>query len=111
VQAAARVLAVLGAFVGAGSVFAGLLGEGGTAPYQGRFAFAAIAAVLAIVAGVAPWWPRLPARAAGSIVFPAGLVGFLATQLWFINTYYVAALPLWLLSSLLLLLAASRMPR
>ncbi|HEV2250618.1 MAG TPA: hypothetical protein VGT60_08935 [Candidatus Limnocylindria bacterium] len=107
----ARILAALGGLIGAGSVVVGLAGDGGTAPYQSRLPFALAAFGLAAVAGAAPWWPRRSSRASGFIVFPAGVVGFLCTQLWFINTSYVAALPLWLLASLLLLLAASRTPR
>ena len=95
-------LAALGGIIGAGSVIVGLLGEGGTAPYAARLAFAAVALVLALVAGSVPWWPRVSVRTAGIIMFPSGVVGFLATQLWFINTYYVAALPLWLIATVLL---------
>jgi hypothetical protein len=106
----AKLLAAAGGVVGAVSVISGLAGEGGTAPYAERFAFAGLALVLAIVAGVVPWWPRLEARTAGTIVFPAGLIGFLATQLWFINTYYEFALPLWLIASAVLV-AARRVAR
>jgi hypothetical protein len=106
----AGIVAAAGGVVGVVSVISGLAGEGGAAPYAERFAFAGLALVLAAVAGAAPWWPRLSARAAGAIVFPAGLVGFLATQLWFINTYYEFALPLWLIASAILI-AAPRGPR
>jgi len=43
-------------------------------------------------------------------VFPVGLVGFMAALLWYINTSYAAALPFWLLSSVLLLLVATATP-
>jgi hypothetical protein len=106
----AKLLAAAGGIVGVVSVISGLVGEGGTAPYAERFAFAGLALVLAGVAGAAPWWPLLSSRAAGLIAFPAGLVGFLATQLWFINTYYEFALPLWLIASAILI-ATPRGPR
>jgi hypothetical protein len=101
----AKLVAAAGGVVGIVSVIAGLVGEGGTAPYGGRFVFAGLALVLAAIAGAAPWSPRLSPRAAGLIAFPAGLIGFLATQLWFINTYYEFALPLWLIASAVLIAA------
>jgi hypothetical protein len=101
----APIVSAAGGVVGIVSVVSGLAGEGGTAPYAERFAFAGLALVLAAAAGAAPGWRRLSARAAGLIVFPAGLIGFLATQLWFINTYYVLALPLWLIASVALVSA------
>lgn len=107
----AKWLATAGGLIGVASVGSGLLGEGGTAPYAQRFVFAALALVFAIVAGAAPWWSRLSAPAAGFVVFPAGILGFLATQLWFINTYYVFALPVWLIASVLLLISAPRTAR
>jgi hypothetical protein len=101
----AKLLAAAGGVIGIVSVVSGLVGEGGTAPYAGRFVFAGLALVLAAIAGAAPWWRRLSSRASGVIVFPAGLIGFLATQLWFINTYYEFALPLWLIASAVLIAA------
>jgi len=107
----ARWLSGAGGLIGIVSVGSGLLGEGGTVPYQPRFAFALLAVLLAAIAGALPFWPRVSLRSAGFLVFPAGLAGFLATQLWFINTYYVFAVPVWLVASVLLISSAPRVTR
>jgi uncharacterized membrane protein HdeD (DUF308 family) len=39
-------------------------------------------------------------------MFVAGIFGFLATLPWYINTFYVAALPLWLIGAALVLFGA-----
>lgn len=100
----AKWLAAAGALIGVGNVIGGLIGEGGTAPYSSRLSFAATALVLALVAGGAPWWPRLSAHTAGFVVITAGLAGFAATLLWFINTFYFVAVPIWLAASFILLI-------
>lgn len=104
---ATRLLAGAGGLVGVASIASGMTGEGGTSPYTSRIGLAVLAGLLAAVAGVAPWLPRLPAWALSLLVFPVGLVGFMATLPWYINTAYAAALPFWLLSSVLLLVATA----
>ena len=97
-----RVLAGAGTLVGVASIIHGMAGEGGTSPYRERIGLAILAGMLAAVAGAAPWLPRLPRWTLSLLVFPVGLLGFMATLPWYINTAYEGALPFWLLSSVLL---------
>lgn len=100
-----RVLAGAGTIVGVASIIHGMAGEGGASPYRERIGLAILAGMLAAVAGAAPWLSRLPRWALSLLVFPVGLLGFMATLLWYINTAYTGALPFWLLSSVLLVAA------
>ena len=97
-----RVLAGAGTLVGVASIIHGIAGEGGASPYRERIGLAVLAGMLAAVAGAAPWLPRLPRWALSLLVFPVGLLGFMATLPWYINTAFGGALPFWLLSSVLL---------
>jgi len=40
---------------------------------------------------------------ASVVIIVAGILGFAATLPWYINTFYVAALPLWIVGAALLL--------
>jgi hypothetical protein len=106
---APQVLGILGSVVAIVSVVSGL-----AAGYVDRMGFAIIAIVFAAFVAVVPFLRRIKPQAAGAGMFLAGLLGFAATLPWSINTYYSAAVPLWLVAAGLLVsrgLAASRVAR
>lgn len=98
----AVVLASLGGAIGVWSAAYALLHAGGAAVYHDRIGFGALAllcAALATAAGIA----GRSRRAAGLIVL-ASLVGGIAINLFYINTFYIAAVLLWWLSAFAMLL-------
>lgn len=97
---------VLGGIAAVVSVASGYAAIGADPLYESRWGFGAAALLLGVVAGVAGLFPRLHAGAVAAVMFTAGLLGFLCTLVWYINTWYIVALPLWLLGALLLLLGA-----
>lgn len=97
-------IGVLGSIAAVVSVVIGYTAIGADPLYEPRWGFGAAALVLAVVAGLSGLIPRLHAGAAAVVMFVAGVLGFLCTLVWYLNTWYVAALPLWLLGALLLLL-------
>ena len=99
-------IGVLGGIAAVVSVLSGFAAIGADPLYEPRWGFGAAALVLGIVAGLSGLFPRLHAGAAAVVMFVAGVLGFLCTLVWYLNTWYVAALPLWLLGALLLLLGA-----
>jgi hypothetical protein len=105
-QRIAALLGVLGGGVAVASLLAGFAVVGADPLYQPRWGFGAAALVLGIIGGISGFVPRLHPAAAGVLMFVAGTLGFLTTLVWYLNTWYLAALPLWLLGAVLLLIAA-----
>lgn len=99
-------IGVLGGIAAVVSVLSGFATIGADPLYEPRWGFGAAALGLGVVAGASGLIPRLHPAAAGVLMFVAGMLGFLSTLVWYLNTWYVAALPLWLLGALLLLLGA-----
>lgn len=99
-------IGLLGGIAAVVSVASGYAAIGADPLYEPRWGFGAAALLLGIIAGLSGLIPRLHAGAAGGIMFVAGVLGFLCTLVWYLNTWYVVALPLWLLGALLLLLGA-----
>jgi len=85
---APAILGALGGAVGAYSAAKALLEVGGQAPYTSRLAFGVAAFLLALVATLAA--PRVLARPrqAGLLMLLAGTLGFLAINLYYLNTWY-----------------------
>ncbi|HKS70063.1 MAG TPA: hypothetical protein VJQ45_06565 [Ktedonobacterales bacterium] len=99
-------IGLLGGIAAVVSVVMGYNAIGADPLYEPRWGFGAAALVLGVVAGLSGLFPRLHAGAAAVVMFVAGVLGFLCTLVWYLNTWYVVALPLWLLGALLLLLGA-----
>ena len=97
---------VLGGIAAVVSVASGFMAIGADPLYEPRWGFGIAALLLGVVAGISGLIPRLHAGAAAVLMFSAGVLGFLCTLVWYLNTWYVVALPLWLLGALVLLLGA-----
>lgn len=95
-------LSLIGGGIAVASVISGFLAIGGDPAYQGRAAFGAAALALGAFAGIAGFLRMRPALASIAII-AAGILGFLATLPWYINTYYIAALPFWIIGGAFLL--------
>ncbi|HZC07314.1 MAG TPA: hypothetical protein VE338_16895 [Ktedonobacterales bacterium] len=92
----------LGGIVAVVSIASGFVAIGADPLYQARAIFGILALALSVVAAVSGFLPRLHPAAAGALMLGTGTLGFLATLLWYINMFYVAALPLWLIGAALL---------
>jgi hypothetical protein len=97
------ILGLIGGVVAVVCVISGFAAIGADPLYQSRAGFGVAALALGGVAGISGFLPRLHPTAAGALMLVAGILGFLATLPWYINTYYVAALPLWLIGAALVL--------
>ncbi len=97
------ILGLIGGVVAALSVMSGFVAIGTDPLYQSRAGFGIAALALGVIAGVSGLLPRLHPAAASVLMFVTGTLGFVATLAWYINTLYVAALPLWLVGAVLIL--------
>ncbi len=95
-------LSLIGGGIAVASVISGFLTIGSDPAYQGRIAFGAAALILGAFAGIAGFLRMRPAMA-GIVIIVAGILGYLATLPWYINTLYIAALPLWIVGGAFLL--------
>lgn len=103
-------LGALGGIVAVLSVANGFVSVGADPVYRSRAFFAIVALVLGIIAAVSGFLPRTHPAVAAALMLAAGTLGFLATLPWYINTFYVMALPLWIIGAALLV-AGSRSPK
>jgi len=98
-------VALLGGVVGVYSASSAIVQVGTTAPYMGRLGFAVAALLLAALAGGSGVAVDVRPRAAAALVAFSGLLGAVAINLFYINTPYLLAVPLWLLSAVFALVA------
>jgi hypothetical protein len=103
-------LGLVGGALAVVCVVSGFMDIGADPLYQSRMGFGVAALALGIIAGISGFLPRLHPAAASVLMFVAGTLGFLATLPWYINTFYIAALPLWIVGAALML-AAGFAPR
>ncbi|HET9110817.1 MAG TPA: hypothetical protein VFN78_08340 [Ktedonobacterales bacterium] len=103
-------LGALGGVVAVLSVANGFVAVSADPQYRSRAIFAIAALVFGIIAAVSGFIPRMHPAAAGALMLAAGVLGFLATLPWYINTFYVMALPLWIIGAALLF-ASGRSPQ
>ena len=102
----AAVLAILGGAVGALNAGAALIQVGSAPGYDARAVFGWIALGAAVCGATAAVAFLDRPIVAAPVLVVGGLVGTLAINLFYINTFYVAALPLWLAGTALLLVSA-----
>ena len=97
----ALLLALLGGVIGIGSAATALLAVAAEPAYAPRAGFGWLALVLAALAAcgglMAGRWPV----ASAAITVMAGLAGAVAINLFWINSFYLAAVPCWLASGVL----------
>ena len=110
-RTAVLVLALLGGLIGVANAIWALVAVGGEPAYAGRVLFGWAALLLALLAGAAGFLARTRPGLAGLISVVAGVLGFVAINLYYINTFYVLALLFWLAAGVVGLIAAlSRRP-
>jgi hypothetical protein len=94
---AARAFGLLGSALAIFSVVTALdLGD------TRRLGFAVAAIAFAAIAGAVTFFTRIPAPAAGAVMFVAGMLGFASTQAWDAKTFYFGAAPMWFVGAGLL---------
>ncbi len=95
----AALLGLAGGVIGVASAIAVLVAVGGDRAYHARIGFGWLALAAAIVATLGV--PLLVRRATGAtaLVLLASSVGAVAINLFYINTFYVAAVPCWWLGA------------
>src|SRR5919108_530310 len=104
----AALFGLLGGGVAASGAAAALASVGGLPGYSARAAFGWAALALALVAGAAGLLARTHPAAAGAVMVVGGIAGAVAINLFYINTWYVLAVPLWLIGALFAFLSPSR---
>ena len=105
-------VALLGSIVGVSSVIAAFAATAAdrenAAAYAARAGFGWLALLCAVVAAVAGMLAVSQPRVTGGVLLLGGLVGGIAINLFYINTWYVGAVLLWWLAALVALVAPKR---
>ncbi|MDQ2888471.1 MAG: hypothetical protein M3Y39_20605 [Chloroflexota bacterium] len=92
----ALISGVAGGVIAIVSVVSALLTVGGNPVYQSRLWVAWLALALSLLAESAAILIARRPVAAAIVMFLSGALGFLCINLYYINTWYVLALPFWL---------------
>ncbi|MDQ2787753.1 MAG: hypothetical protein M3Y58_22420 [Chloroflexota bacterium] len=95
----AVLLGLLGGVIGVASAIAALVAVGGDPLYHARMGFGWLALAAAIVATLGVLLIARQTRGATVLVLLASGVGVVAINLFYINTFYVAAVPFWWLGA------------
>ncbi len=96
----AIVLGMLASVIGVLSTISALSTVGADPAYGARLWAGWTSLVLAILAGVAAILITTRPRAASLTMLISGMVGFVCINLFFIDTFYMLAIPLWFLSTI-----------
>jgi hypothetical protein len=97
----AAALALAGAGIGVSSATAAFLAVGGDPAYQSRLAFGSAALILAALAGAAGLLAATRPSLSALGILLGGFLGAVAINLYYINTFYLLAVPLWVLAAAL----------
>ena len=100
-------LGVLGALIGVFSAISSFVAVGSDPLYSSRLWAGGASLLLAIVAGGAALFMSRRPVAASLVMLGSGIVGFLCINLFYINTFYVLAVPLWILGAVVTLTSTS----
>jgi peptidoglycan/LPS O-acetylase OafA/YrhL len=98
--------ALAGTLIGSGSAVQAFLAVGADPAYSGRRPMGALALLFALLAGAGGLATRWPAWLRVIVMVGSALLGVVAINLFDINTFYVLAVPFWLLSAALVLVGA-----
>ncbi len=104
----ALVLGFAGGVIAIASVISALLTVGGNPQYQSRLSIAWLTLALSLLAAIAAIFIVRRPVAASIVMALSGLVGFFCINLYYINTWYILALPIWLVA--LILAVSSQIP-
>lgn len=102
----AIVLGALGGIVGLVSAITAFVAVGGEAAYSARLWAGWAALLLALVATVAALLISNRPTVASLTMLISGILGFVCINLFYINTFYVVAVPLWIVATALALISA-----
>lgn len=102
----AIVLGALGGVVGLVSAITAFVAVGGEAAYSARLWAGWVALLLALVATVAALLISNRPTVASLTMLISGILGFVCINLFYINTFYVVAVPLWIVATALALISA-----
>jgi len=97
----AIVLGMLASALGALSAISALSAVGADPAYSARLWAGWASLVLVILAGIAAILITTRPRAASLTMLISGIIGFVCINLFFIDTYYLLAIQLWFLSTIL----------
>jgi len=104
----AALLGLLGGVIGVVSAIAALVAVGEDRAYHPRIGFGWLALAAAIVATLSVLRIVRRAKGATALVLIASGVGTVAINLFYINTFYVAAVPCWWLGAAVAWLGSDR---
>ena len=102
----AMVLGISGSIIAIWSAISALVTLGGEAPYSARLWAGWASLILAILAGGCAALIATRPRPASVTLLTSGIVGFACINLFYINTFYGLAVPLWVVGAILAWLAA-----
>jgi hypothetical protein len=103
----AVVLGMLASVVGVLCTVSALSAVGADPAYSARLWAGWASLVLAILAGIAAILITIRPRGASITMFIIGMLGFVCINLFFIDTFYVLAVQLWILSTILAWISAA----
>ncbi len=102
----AIILGMLASVIGVLSTISALSTVGADPAYGARLWAGWTSLVLAILAGVAAILITTRPRAASLTMLISGILGFVCINLFFIDTFYILAIQLWLISTILACISA-----
>ncbi len=102
----AIVVGVLGGIIGLVSAISAFVAVGADPAYSVRLWAGWLALLLAVLAGVAALFMTTRPAAAGLTMLIGGFAGFVCINLFYINTFYGLAVPLWIVAAALALISA-----
>jgi hypothetical protein len=100
-------LGLLASLIGVFSAISAISAEGGDPAYSFRLWAGGASLVLAILAGVAAIFMTTRPRAASLIMLFSGILGFVCISLYHIDTFYMLAVPLWFIGTVLALISTT----
>jgi hypothetical protein len=103
-------IALIGSIIGVGSALHALIAVGNQPPYSDRMALGILALVMAADVTILPLAMRSRPRIAALVMVTSGIGGALAINLFYINTYYLLALPFWLVAAFATAVASPEKP-
>lgn len=106
----ALVLGILGGIIGLLSAIAAFAAVGGEAAYSARLWAAWAALLLALLATAAALFLRTHPTRASLIMLISGIAGFVCINLFYINTFYILAVPFWVVGAGVALISTRTTP-
>jgi uncharacterized membrane protein HdeD (DUF308 family) len=97
----AIVLGMLASLIGVLSAISAFSAVGGDPAYSYRLWAGWASLVLAILAGVVAIFMTTHPRTASLTMLISGMLGFISINLFYIDTFYMLAVPLWFIATLL----------